>query len=151
VDVAVNLGGTSFTDLVPPSSQPVTYVYYVHSIGAGGHESARGVPDYATTATSLFADLVEPGAPVLASTIGELRRGVNAVRTAAGYAPLFSGGGPAVGDDITAADLINVLNALNSARSAFALAPFAHSGVPAPAPGELIRAVHIQQLREALK
>ena len=142
--------GTTSVVSAPASAQPVTYVYYVRSVGEGGYQSPRGAHDYATTATSLFARTVASGEEIFADDIVELRRGVDAVRQAAELAGVLSGG-PLSGQEIQATDLNSIVAALDQARAAFGQPPFSYTGVSRPEVGDVIDARHVLQLREALR
>jgi hypothetical protein len=139
----VGSAATSYTDVVPASSAPVTYIYYVRTID-DGELSERGPWDHATTATALYAQVQLGGAIVKGSDIGEIRGAIDALRYALQMSPQFGGSVPATGL-ITAAHFNALASALNAATG------FAYSGVAAPQPGGPILATHIQQLREALR
>ena len=142
--------GTTSVISAPASAQPVTYVYYVRSVGEGGYQSPRGAHDYATTATSLFARTVASGEEIFAADIVELRRGVDAVRQAAALGGVLSGG-PLSGHEIQATDVTALITALDQARAVFGQPPFSYSVVPFPEVNGLIDAEHVLQLRESLR
>ncbi len=125
-------------------------MYYVRSVGDGGIQSGRGAADYATTATALFARTVAVNVSIDATDMVELRKGVDAVRAAAGLSAAFSGG-PSSGQLIYATDFTNLIAALDQARALFGKAPFAYSGVLTPASRGPVLAEHIVQLRDALR
>ena len=142
---------TSFPDVVPASAGPITYIYYVRAIDAQGGISARGAFDYATAATRLWANsITAQSTPIRANDVQELRNAIDAFRYAFHAAPAFGGSSPPSGL-IRASDWTALVTALNAARTANGYAPFAFSGVPAPAVGGVIRSAHPQQLREALR
>jgi hypothetical protein len=142
---------TSLTDNVPATPpQPVTYVYYVRTIGSSSAQSARGAHDYATTGATLFGRTVAANVNITASDVAELRNAVNALRLSANLGAAFSGG-PVAGEAIQAADFTAILAAVNQARAVYGLLPFAYSNVPSPAQGGAIYAQHIVQLREVFK
>lgn len=142
---------TSYDDVVPPSSGPVTYIYYVRTIDQG-ETSARGPWDHATTATLLYAQpqLVPNVTLIRGTDVGELRGAIDALRYAVHLAPQFGGSVPATGY-ITAAHFTALVIALNDARREMGAADFTYSGVPAPLANGYIFGQHVQQLREALR
>ena len=137
-----------FNDTAPATSLPVTYVYYVRSVGLGGFPSGRGGHDYATTAAALFARNIAASVAILAADIVELRRCVDAVRVSAGLLAVFNGG-PSPGDVIAATDFRTLMSALSAAKAVYSQPDFSY--VPALAAGEFIYAAHVLQLREALR
>lgn len=140
---------TSFSDVVPASEQPVTYIYYVRTIDAYGELSDRGPWDHATAATALYAQPISAGVTIVRATdVGELRGAIDALRYAFYLADTFTGSPTGF---IRASDITALVTAFNEARGSIGAAPFAYSGVPAPAPGGMVLGAHIQQLREALR
>ena len=143
---------TTYTDALPATAAPVTYVYYVLAVdpGSPGERSLRGAFDHATGGTTLWAQtIVQYVSLVRGGDIQELRRAVDAFRVAAGLPPSFSGSTTPTGP-ISAANLSALITAFNQARAG-KYPPFAYTGVPPPAPGGWILREHIQQLRDALQ
>jgi hypothetical protein len=144
--------GTSYADVVPASSAPVTYIYYVRTIDQYGAISDRGAWDHATAATVLYAQpsIVAGTTLIQGADIGELRGAIDALRYAV-YLPAAFGGSVPGSGVIMASDFTTLVTALNGARSTIGAGPFSYSGVPSPAPGEIVLGAHITQLREALR
>jgi YD repeat-containing protein len=143
---------TSYTDTVPPTDYAVTYIYYVRTIDSAGTLSARRTWDFATAATQLYEDpQIVPGVTLIKATqIVELRRAIDALRRSVNLSTAFAGADPPSGP-ILAGHLTEMITALDGARLAIFASPFSYMGMPQPAPGEPIRAAHLQQLRDALK
>lgn len=142
--------GTAINLSAPASVQPVTYVYYVRSVGENLIQSDVGAHDYATTATALFGRSIAVDVVIDAADIVELRKGVDALRQLVGLGNAFSGG-PASGDPILASDITGLIGALDQARGAYGQPAFSYVGVPIPALGGEIYAQHVLQLRDALR
>jgi hypothetical protein len=140
----------AYEDTVPLSANPVTYIYYVRvKEDQYGEWSERGGYDYATAATTLWSQSsVVPGTMARGADVQELRKAIDAFRVAFGKPATFSSSTTPTGV-ITAANLTALVSALNGGRSGTYL-DFAYVGVPAPAPGGMVLAAHIQQLRDAL-
>lgn len=143
---------TAFADLVPASTAPVSYIYYVRTVDAYGALSERDAWDHATAATLLYQQpqLVTGSTVVKAADIGELRGAVDALRFAV-YLPAAFGGSVAPSGLAKASDFTALVSALNEARATAGLSPFSYSGVSAPAAGGVVLGAHIQQFREALR
>jgi hypothetical protein len=137
---------TSYPDVVPAGTAPVTYIYYVRTIDQYGMLSERGPWDHATAATLLWSQspIISGVTIIAANDVGEVRGAINALRYAFYLSPAF-GGVAAPSGEIRAGGFSDMVTALS------AVAPFAYSGVPAPAPGGAVLGAHIQQLREALR
>ncbi len=87
--------------------------------------------------------------------IVELRRCIDALRSAAGLSQIWAGASAPSGN-VAANDFLSLQPALNAATQAFGYGPFAYSGVPAPAscvtsPCVPILSEHVQQLRDTLR
>jgi YD repeat-containing protein len=149
--VTVAAPSTSWTYTAPASAAPMTYVYYVTSLDDDNVRSSRGAYDYATTATALFAEpvLTADVTVIRAAHVVEVRRGIDALRTAAGLAPVFATAPPP--SLIRASDFTDMVTALSAARTALGYSPFVYANAPAPAPGTVVLASHVMQLREALR
>ena len=97
---------------------------------------------------SFTDDPLAAGTSIRAVHLQEIVAGTNALRTAAGLTPLPSSA--YVPGAIVTASGINVLrNAINEARGALGAQPAAFTGTIAT--GDLVRAAHIQELREAIR
>ena len=87
--------------------------------------------------------------------IVELRRGIDALRSAAGLSQVWAGASAPSGF-ITADDFLSLQAPLNAAMQAFVYGPFVYTGVPPPArcvtsPCVTILSEHVQQLRDTLR
>jgi hypothetical protein len=92
-----------YDDRVPPSAAPIAYLYHVVAL-ANGTQSFPGPLDYATTATTLFAESIVAGVtPVRGIHVLELRTAIDALRSTAGLSPYgppaFTEGWPAHSPD----------------------------------------------------
>jgi YD repeat-containing protein len=147
----------TITDIVPATVDPVAYVYLVAAVDGTGESSNRSLPDYAVAATTLFSDepLRSPSDPAGGTSVkgvhvAELRKAIDALRSAAGLSPSWSGAAVPTGL-IPGSDYSSLKTPFDAARQPFGLAPFTWSGVAAPASGAPIVRAHIQQLRDALR
>src|SRR5258706_14050262 len=151
------------THVVAATTLPSAYVYHVRSVDSGGTASTNmSNIDYAVAGARLFASLnaqdepIRKGfSPVRAMDIVELRRCIDALRSAAGVSQVWTGA-PAPTGFITADAFLSLQSTLNSAMPAFGYGPFAYTGVPAPAscitgPCVPILSEHVQQLRDTLR
>lgn len=146
---------TTFTDTAAAAA--TTYQYRVKAVD-NGQFSSGFAQDYATTV--IFGPaLVRFSSTVAAAHVRDLRDAVDAWRHFASLSDVYPAN-PAPAGAIKAANFITnlssdplpgVVNAFNDARNALGLAPFAYSGVPAPAGGGTVFLEHVQQLRDALK
>lgn len=142
--VVANTPSTTFTDTVPESTQPVAYVYFVRAIAADT-PSEYGAYDYATCATALYQQpqLVSGFTTIRAVDLAELRSATDALQAAFG----LPGGSYSSGAVIRASHIAEIMTALNAVRAATG-APLLG---PPPNTGDVIRAVDLRQLREALR
>jgi YD repeat-containing protein len=159
--VAVSNSATiAFYDDIPPlvSGQPVvTYLYRVVAL-AGNAASWASTLDYATTATTLFAETIVGGSTrIRGSHVKELRNAIDAVRNSAGlppYAPASGEGwtgwpasySPASGR-ILAVHVGAMRRALEEAVSQL---NGSHLAAVANPSGKIL-AVHFNDLREAVR
>jgi hypothetical protein len=128
---------------------------YGASLGPWDVDAVRHV--YGSTVTTptppavaFTDDPLRPGITVIkALHLIELRNAVNAWRTAAGLAPITAWTDPSpLGATIKAVHILELRNALDPALRAFGRTPSFSSGV---APGQPVRAVHFQELRNQMK
>jgi hypothetical protein len=137
----------NFTDA--PLTANTTYVYFVRATD-GSNTGPPSIRDLATTI--LFTDdpIVAGSTIIQAVHLTELRTAVNAVRAAAGLsAATFT-------DTLTAGVLIKVVHVnelrsnLDDARSALFLAVTPYTD-PSLAAGDIVKAAHLQELRNGVK
>lgn len=141
---------TVFTDVAVETGR--SYLYRVRAIDAASRPSPFSAIDVATTLAFPDDPLVAGASVVKASHFEGLRTGVNAVREAAGLAPVsFAPPSPAVGGSVRATHLAQLRTALDAAFAAIGLSPQAWTD-PSPTGGATtIRAVHLQELRDAMR
>ncbi len=78
-------------DVVAPSANPVTYLYRVIAMASGWADSAPSPIDYATTATTLFAEsIVANSTRIDGAHVQELRKAIDAVRLSLGRYPYMT-------------------------------------------------------------
>ncbi|HEX9092843.1 MAG TPA: fibronectin type III domain-containing protein, partial [Coriobacteriia bacterium] len=125
-----------------------TYIYYVAAVDAGGGSSAGSNRDLASTI--FFTDpVLTPGTtPVRAIHLSEARNAVNAVRIAAGLAPVTFTDAASPGVTVRALHTIELRNALDEARAAI---PVPAITVPLPFEGAIIYAFYLQAVRDGVK
>jgi hypothetical protein len=125
------------------------YLYYARAISTTGAVSADSAIEVATTI--MFVD--DPLAAltvVKAAHVEQLRAAVNALRATAGVLPASFTDSSLAGKPLRAAHVLELRDALATARTAAGL-PAAAFSAPAPASGTVVRAVHFQELRNAVK
>jgi hypothetical protein len=154
----VTLQGHTATSVTDAGAEPDrAYLYSVRAVYPGGGGSVQSEPDLATTVVFTDGNPLQPGVPIRARHLTELRRAVNAVRDLAG------GLGPA---SYTHADPVSdppeqrrgiYLEDLTQLRERLddALGPL---GLQTPYPAEPllardapVRAAHFEQLRERVR
>lgn len=134
---------TSFTDQGAGVSAGAGYLYSVRALNATG-VSADG-SDFATT-MAFTDDPIVSGVTVIKQThVLQLQSAVNGVRAAVGLAPFaFTPiGSPPL---VRAIHLTELRTALDNARAAVQLPPAIYTD-PALAPGTVIKAAHVNELR----
>jgi hypothetical protein len=144
------------TDPGPPFldttvSPNLTYLYKVRAVAPGEVRSDYSNVDAATTV--VFDDNpLKPGVHVVkAQHILQLRTAVQAMRSSAGLPPASFSAAPAPGGTIMALHIQELRDALDPARAALGLPATSYTD-PALTPGVTrIKAVHVQQLREAVR
>ncbi|HKR66056.1 MAG TPA: hypothetical protein VJZ00_20155 [Thermoanaerobaculia bacterium] len=140
---------TNFTDTVTSGA---AYVYKVRALDATLGNSAFSIPDLATTL--LFSDdpLIAQVTPVKAAHLTELRQAVNAIRATAGLPPAtFTDPALSSAIAIQAAHCAELRSALTPARSSLGLGPPTFTDATLTATVTKVRAVHLQELRDAMK
>jgi hypothetical protein len=147
--LAGTAAGTTFADLnVTPGT---TYLYRVRAIDAGGGASPFSNLDLATTI--LFTD--DPVAAlttlIKAVHVTEARDAVNAMRVAAGLLPLADDPTIAVGAPVRAQHMIELRFYLNDARLALGLPALTFTDAGPTQGVTVVKAVHMQEVRNAVK
>ncbi len=140
--VIATVNATSFLDTGLAAG--TTYLYEVYNTGSG----AISNNDYATT-IMFTDDPLTPGTVVKAMHLLEIRRAVNAMRTAAGLAAATWTDSAPAGLPIKPIHITELRNALNDAL--LQLGRYASFSDPSINSGSTIRLVHIQELRQAVK
>src|SRR5439155_4401932 len=140
-------GTTSYVDTVSLTPSTV-YLYSVEALAANNATLAYANADLATTMT-FSDDPVAAGSPIRKVHFDELRTIAAALRAIATgdttYAAPFTVGAP-----IRASDIADIRADINTSLSILALPQIAFTD-PALRAGTPIKAVHIQQLRDAVK
>jgi ELWxxDGT repeat protein len=123
------------------------YLYTVRARDEANNVLGYGTPDLATTVMFTNDPLVAGTTPVLGPHIRQAEIAANAVEKFGthGYAPLLG----AKGTPVRAAHIIDLRARINAGRTRLGLPPFAFTGTPVS--GTLIRAHHLQELRDAVK
>jgi subtilisin family serine protease len=140
------VSATSYTDMSNLAASKM-YEYRIVAVDQSANSSGAAF-DFAVTV--VFPD----DAVVKGAHIARLREAADAWREFAGLARLHASYPPLTGVIVAshlAGTSTSVREALNAARQAMSLPLFAYSGVPAPAPGQVHRLAHVQQLRDAMK
>lgn len=146
-----NVASTSFTDNSVTSVN--AYLYRVKAADAGGNLSGPSNLDLATAIT--FDDDPFPQSPTLtlvkAQHVTQLRQAVNAARAAANLSPATWTQNPLSGTvtTITANDIQELRTALDQALSALGLTTGGYTD--SSLAGQLIKKIHIQELRDRVK
>jgi hypothetical protein len=128
-----------------------TYVYKVRAVDSSARVSPFSAPDAATT--MLFTDdpLVAGATPVKAVHVAELRQAVNFMRAAAGIGAFTFTDSNVSGLTVQALHLQQLRTALSAARSSLGLAAIAYTDPTLVNGSTVIKAVHFQELRNAVK
>jgi hypothetical protein len=140
----------SFNDSgLTPNSE---YLYVVRAIFGASGSSADSAPDVATTGTFADDPLVAGTTTIKAIHITELRTAANALRVTAGLTPVTftdSALGPAT--MIRKVHIEELRSAILEARAIVRLPSLFFADAPLTAGTTPVKAMHIQQLRDALK
>ncbi|HEV7922140.1 MAG TPA: N,N-dimethylformamidase beta subunit family domain-containing protein [Thermoanaerobaculia bacterium] len=141
----VLVGTTSAASFNDTTAQPGNaYLYRVRAVSSTGARMAYSNVDLATT--FVFTDASLTGAVIRAAHIEEVRDAVDALRLAIGLPPILWTDPALTGVVVKAAHLTQLRNAINETRAAIGLGPAAFSS-----PVSVIRAVHIDELRAAVR
>jgi hypothetical protein len=141
----LSLGTTTGTSLVDAGcARDSAYAYYVRALSESGKPSADSANDVATTV--VFTDAaVTPGMGIKAVHVTDLRRAAAALGVAAGLPPR-----PWTESVlIRASQVFELRTAVNEGREALGLP--ALSFTDATLTGQLVKAVHMQQLRNGVQ
>ena len=123
-------------------------LYKVRAIDAFSRSSPYTAADAATTFTFTDDPAIAGTTAVKAVHMTELRLAVNALRATAGLGAMsFSAPAPATGTVVRAASVLELRTAADQARSALGLSAMAYTDPSL----STIKAVHVQQLRSAVK
>jgi hypothetical protein len=144
------VGSSSNASFTDPSAPPAAaFLYRVRAISAGGTPSDWSNSDLALTYAFTDGSLQAGVTTIKRAHLLELRNAANAVRA---LAPSL--GPVSWADDlpgiIRASHLVELRTAVAQARAALGLSTLAYSN-PAPSAGSVIRAIHIEELRAAMR
>lgn len=141
--------GTTFTDSTVSAN--TTYLYRVRTVDSLGGASFFSNTDAATTIVFQDDPAVAGVTPIEAAHITELRTAVDAMRAAAGFPPLAPDGTIGVGQLIRASHLEALRTGLDAARSAIGLSALTYTDPTLIVGTTLIKAAHVQELRDGVK
>ncbi len=129
----------------------VTYLYEVRAVNASATPSAFSAIDPATTIVFTDDPLAVQTTVIRTVHLMELRSAVNAFRAAAGLPPFaFTDPSPA-GVPIRATHVNELRSALGAARTALSLPPISFADATLTPNSMVAKAIHFQQIREAVK
>lgn len=138
--------GLNFTDNAVSSASAC--LYKVRAIDAFSRYSPLSAADLATTFTFTDDPLVAGTTKIKATHLTELRLAVNAVRATAGLSSMsFSAPAPASEVVVRGTSILELRTAIDAARATLGLSAMSYTD-PALT---TIKAVHVQQLRNAVK
>ena len=136
---------TSATSAVDGGRSPdTTYLYRVRSLGLGGMSGFSPI-DPATT--TMFTDGSLVGVLVKAVHITEVRKAVNAMRTAAGLTPTMFTDNALVGMPIKRLHITEPRSSLDEARSTMGFGQILYTDPTLTVGVTTVKAAHVQQLR----
>jgi hypothetical protein len=143
----------NYDDHVPASATPVTYLYRVVAL-ANGTQSSPSLLDYATTATTLFAEGIVGGVTTIKGLhVKELRMAIDAVRFSAGLTPYtttwVAEGWPNYNPPVGVVSAVHVGAMRRALDDASSLLIGSH--VVRTNPSGTILATHFNDLREAVR
>ena len=126
-----------------------TYVYRVRALDGYGYASAFTGPEWATTVV-FTSPVISPGMPILAPHVLDLRRAVNAARSAASLPPASFTDTLTPAVAVKGQHVLELRDALAAARSNLGLTPvfFTDPSTLASVP---VKALHFQQLIDACR
>ncbi len=142
----ITTASTNYTD--PGVSSGAACLYKVRAIDAFSRYSPYTAADAATTFSFTDDPAIAGATPVKAVHMTELRLAVNALRTIAGLGSMsFSAPAPATNVTVRSATIQELRTGADQARAALGLSAMAYTDASLSA----IKAVHVQQLRNAVK
>jgi YVTN family beta-propeller protein len=140
---------SSFSDSgLTPST---TYAYIVRAVNGSGTPTGDSSPDAATTIVFTDPTLMVGTTKMKAAHIDELRTAANAFRTCAGMSPATFTDGSLTGAVIRAVHVNELRTSLAAARSLLGLTTVSYTDPTITAGSTRIKAVHIEELRTAVK
>ena len=126
------------------------YIYRVRAVDGGARQSPFSTADVATTFTFTEDPLVAASTVIRATHVTELRNAVNAFRTAAGLGTTSFTDAVLTNVAAKTTHVDELRSSLNAARGAIGLTAMAFTD-PTLTSSTLIKAAHLQELRNALK
>jgi ELWxxDGT repeat protein len=145
------VGTATATNMIDSGLAPMrSYLYTVTAFDSTGYPIAYAAPDVATTMLFTNDPLVARTTPVRASHLQELRIGANGLRWFGVSADITAVTPVPVGSAIRAADLTALRADLTALRLGLGLPPIAFTD-PTLTAATPIKAVHIEELRQAIK
>lgn len=159
-EVARSTGG-AFTTVATPAGTAyndtnvaanTSYVYKVRAISPSSTASAYSAPDAATTIAFPNDPLVAGSTTAQAVHLTTLRTAVNAMRVAAGLAPMsFTDPSAGAGTIVKKVHVEEARSALDGARSAIGLAALVYTDPTPISASTLMKAAHVQEVRNGCK
>ncbi len=148
------MSSTAYTDTLTsvPGNSPVAHLYHVIAVASGSSDSQPSSPDYAVTASTMFAESIGYGTPIRGSHVQELRKAIDALRGLAGLGPYTAGWtdyNPPTGA-VLAIHQTDMRTALDQAVFSLVQYHLTFTGTM-PAHDVGIAATHLIQLRNAVK
>jgi Bacterial Ig-like domain (group 3)/FG-GAP-like repeat len=141
-----NAPGASFTDNGAPSSAAL--LYKVRAIAAGGTASEFSAVELALTYAFTDGTLTAGVTPVKLAHLTELRNAANAVRAVASHGAMtWAEPSPQI---IRASHLTELRTAIAAARTSLGLSAVTYTD-PSLTAGILVKAVHFEELRAAMR
>lgn len=130
-----------------------TYYYRVRSSNGAGSSQYSAETNASTGATPLFTDnpLVAANTPIKEVHMNELRSAVNAMRSCAGLASSSWTDSTLAGVPVKAVHLQELRDGLNQALTALGSTLPSYSDNPPSAAVTVIKAAHLQELRQAVQ
>jgi hypothetical protein len=164
--------GPNCYSVVAPNVQPTTptitysdstvanekaYLYRVRAVDSNGNFSGYSSADLATAISFTDDPLISSAenqsaaTPIRAVHITQLRSAVNAVRVLANLSPFTWTNTVQAGSTIRAVDVQEMRTQLDQARSSLGLAAATYTNEPLSAGTTLIKKIHLEELRQAVK
>jgi hypothetical protein len=128
-----------------------SYVYKVRAIDAASHPSAFSTPDAATTIFFTDDPLVAATTLAKAVHVTELRQAVNAMRATAALGAASFTDASLAGVAVKAAHIQELRTALNQARTTLGISSITFTDPTLTAGTSILRAAHVQELRDGVK